>query len=101
MGGLLGKVHSAVHDIGSTIKDQVSGTNKPHGQAPQYGYGTTGAQGPPGQQAQSTNRFASFAPERSGNDIKWYVDACGYMWAVSRAIEQARESIWILDCTSW
>jgi phospholipase D1/2 len=25
------------------------------------------------------------------------VDGCSYMWAVSMAIEEARESIWILD----
>jgi phospholipase D1/2 len=44
------------------------------------------------------NRFHSFAPERDGgNDAKWYVDGCSYMWAVSVAIEEARESIWILD----
>lgn len=45
-----------------------------------------------------TNRFNSFAPIRhTGNDAKWYVDGCGYMWAVSVAIEEAKESIWILD----
>jgi phosphatidylserine/phosphatidylglycerophosphate/cardiolipin synthase-like enzyme len=43
------------------------------------------------------NRFHSFAPPRSGNDAKWFVDGCGYMWAVSVALEEARESIWILD----
>jgi phospholipase D1/2 len=43
------------------------------------------------------NRFYSFAPPRMGNDAKWFVDGCGYMWAVSVAIEEARESIWILD----
>jgi len=43
------------------------------------------------------NRFHSFAPTRSGNGAKWYVDGCGYMWAVSVALEEARESIWILD----
>jgi len=42
-------------------------------------------------------RFHSFAPPRTGNDVKWFVDGCGYMWAVSVAIEEARESIWILD----
>ena len=31
------------------------------------------------------------------HDAKWFVDGCGYMWAVSVAIEEARESIWILD----
>lgn len=43
------------------------------------------------------NRFESFAPPRTSNEAKWYVDGCGYMWAVSVAIEEARESIWILD----
>ena len=48
-------------------------------------------------QATSNNRYQSFAPPRQGNDAKWYVDGCSYMWAVSVAIEEARESIWILD----
>ncbi|QSZ34076.1 hypothetical protein DSL72_005664 [Monilinia vaccinii-corymbosi] len=43
------------------------------------------------------SRFGSFAPPRSGNDIKWHIDGCAYMWAVSVALEEARESIWILD----
>lgn len=43
------------------------------------------------------NRFQSFVPKRENNNVKWYVDACGYMWAVSVAIQEARESIWILD----
>jgi phosphatidylserine/phosphatidylglycerophosphate/cardiolipin synthase-like enzyme len=43
------------------------------------------------------NRFHSFAPPRTGNDAKWFVDGCGYFWAVSVALEEARESIWILD----
>jgi len=42
------------------------------------------------------NRFQSFAPQSTGN-AKWYVDGCSYFWAVSEAIEQARESIYILD----
>jgi len=45
------------------------------------------------------NRYVSFAPERqAGNSVKWYVDGCSYMWAVSVALESARESIWIMDC---
>lgn len=44
-----------------------------------------------------THRYGSFAPQQFDNDVKWYVDGCGYMWAVSRALEQARETIWILD----
>lgn len=48
-------------------------------------------------QSDPRNRYASFASEKSGNNAKWYIDGCGYMWAVSRAIEGAKESIWILD----
>ncbi|WPG99777.1 phospholipase D/nuclease [Acrodontium crateriforme] len=43
------------------------------------------------------HRFQSFAPQREGNDAKWYVDGCGYMYAVSVALEQAQKEIWILD----
>ncbi|SPN99616.1 related to phospholipase D [Cephalotrichum gorgonifer] len=42
------------------------------------------------------NRYGSFAPQTTGN-VKWYVDGCSYFWAVSEAIESARESIYILD----
>lgn len=47
--------------------------------------------------AGQNNRYQSFAPVRQNNDAKWYVDGCSYMWAVSVAIEEAQESIWILD----
>lgn len=46
----------------------------------------------------AANRYSSFAPRREGNDVKWFVDGCGYFWAVSEALEQAKDSIWILDC---
>jgi phospholipase D1/2 len=48
-------------------------------------------------QGDAQNRYGSFASERVGNDAKWYVDGAGYMWAVGRALEGAKESIWILD----
>ena len=73
---LLGKLQDVVHDIGSGI-DQTLGVNV---------------------HQTNQNRYGSFAAQTSGNDAKWYVDGCGYMWAVSRALEQASESIWILDC---
>ncbi|KFA67692.1 hypothetical protein S40285_00963 [Stachybotrys chlorohalonatus IBT 40285] len=44
----------------------------------------------------TNNRFHSFAPQSTGN-AKWYVDGCTYFWAVSDALERARESIYILD----
>ncbi|KAJ4351315.1 uncharacterized protein N0V89_006654 [Didymosphaeria variabile] len=104
-GGLFGKLHSALHEVASDIKDKVSGKDDHPGGGQQGGgsqgnYGQQSAQGSqvqPGQEYHSQHRFLSFAPERQGNDIKWYVDGCGYMYAVSLAIERARESIWILD----
>ena len=43
------------------------------------------------------HRFDSFAPEREGNDIKWYVDGRDYFWAVSIALDRAKETIYIAD----
>ncbi|KAG7287045.1 hypothetical protein NEMBOFW57_006545 [Staphylotrichum longicolle] len=43
-----------------------------------------------------TNRYCSFAPQSSGH-AKWYVDGASYFWAVSMALEEAREYIYILD----
>ncbi|KAF2792764.1 phospholipase-like protein PldA [Melanomma pulvis-pyrius CBS 109.77] len=43
------------------------------------------------------HRFNSFAPERDGNLIKWYVDGRDYFWAVSEALEKAKETIYIED----
>ncbi len=44
-----------------------------------------------------SHRFESFAPERDGNKIKWYVDGRDYFWAVSVALEKAKETIYIED----
>ncbi|PQE20564.1 phospholipase D p1 protein [Rutstroemia sp. NJR-2017a BBW] len=44
-----------------------------------------------------SHRFESFAPERPGNNIKWYVDGRDYFWAVSIALEAAKETIYIAD----
>jgi phospholipase D1/2 len=43
------------------------------------------------------HRFQSFAPERDGNRIKWYVDGRDYFHAVSVALERAKETIYIAD----
>lgn len=43
------------------------------------------------------NRYNSYFPEREGNIVKWYVDGRDYFWAVSVALEQAKESIYITD----
>ena len=44
-----------------------------------------------------SHRFGSFAPERPGNKIKWYVDGRDYFHAVSIALEAAKEVIYIED----
>lgn len=43
------------------------------------------------------HRFQSFAPERDGNLIKWYIDGRDYFHAVSVALERAKESIYLAD----
>lgn len=91
------KLHGAVHSIGSEIKERLSGPDE--NAAPSQQSGQSTAQAAPAQPAaaQNQHRFQSFAPLRQQNETKWYVDGCSYMWAVSVALEQARESIWILD----
>jgi phospholipase D1/2 len=43
------------------------------------------------------NRFGSFAPVRTGVFAQWLVDGRDYMWNVSRAINMARDVIYIHD----
>ena len=89
---LFGGLHGAIYGIGSDIAGKL-GTHyepQPYGAYPgQGGYSAQGA---------TRSRFGSFASPKNGNDVKWHVDGCSYMWAVSKALEGARESIWILDC---
>ena len=85
------KLHDAVNDIGSKL-DPGTGSDAGlaahnHSQPVVHNY-----------DQHLVHRYGSFADQRIGNDAKWFVDGCGYMWAVSRAIEQATTSIWILDC---
>ncbi|KAF1992379.1 putative phospholipase PldA [Aulographum hederae CBS 113979] len=44
-----------------------------------------------------SHRFESFAPEHDGNNIKWYVDGRDYFWAISVALDRAKETIYIED----
>jgi len=81
-----------VHQVGSEIKNRIS-VAEVHTHTHMSASCHEGAH-----DAYSNNRFLSFSPQQEGNDAKWYVDACGYMWAVSKALEEAKESIWILDC---
>ncbi len=89
---ILGKLHDAVQDIGSQIGQNLGG------QGPKHSHTHTGAQCDDGMHDNTQHRYGSFAAQRSGNDVKWFVDGCGYFWAVSMALERATQSIWILDC---
>ena len=89
---LFGKLQDVVQEIGSGIDQKLGGAG------PKHSHTHAGAQCDDGMHHTSQHRYGSFAAQRTGNDAKWYVDGCGYMWAVSRALEQATGSIWILDC---
>ena len=78
---LLDKVSGAVQDIRSGFDRFVVGPSNDSSHQPS-----------------GLHRFDSFAGPQDGNDVKWYVDGCGYFWAVSMALQEARQSIWILDC---
>lgn len=92
MTSLFDKVHSKVHQFGSDIKDKLSS-----GQEEIHSHMHESGQCSDGSHENTQHRFQSFAPQREGNDVKWYVDGCSYMYAVSVALERATESIWILD----
>lgn len=98
---LFGALQNTVQNIGSDVQHLIDPSHKPptqYGNQPSGQIGSTYANMPagPGQPAVK-NRFDAFASEKPGNDVKWYVDGCGYFWAVSQALERAKHSIWILD----
>lgn len=69
------KIHDPLHGFVSDLKDAISGDD--NAQKPPPGtYEQQGGQPQPGQEYHKQHRFSSFAPERHGNDIKWYVDGC-------------------------
>lgn len=87
-------LHGALYGIGTDIAGKLGTQYEPQP------YGTYAGQGGYNPQSAPRNRFGSFATLKNGNDVKWYVDGCSYMWAVSKALEGAKQSIWILDCRS-
>ncbi|KAL9105294.1 MAG: hypothetical protein Q9227_009509 [Pyrenula ochraceoflavens] len=89
------KVHGAVHGLGSDLAQAVGGHYEPHHAS--TGSTNFNALGEPVAEGSANHRFGSFASPKNNNDVKWFVDGCGYMWAVSIALERARDSIWILD----
>lgn len=87
LGGFLDKIEGTVANLGSEFVGRLGTAIDPQA------YTEYGPQRP-----RTDNRFGSFAPPRPDNDVKWYVDGFNYFYAVSRALESARESVWILDC---
>jgi phospholipase D1/2 len=90
LSSFLDRFEETVTGVGSQLAQKIGTTIDADAYA---GYGSSS-------NANSRNRFGSFAPVRESNDVKWHVDGFTYFWAVSRALETARESIWILDCMS-
>jgi phospholipase D1/2 len=86
VGSFLSKVSGVVDKVNERIEGRLS----PKRTSAQFNPTSVSQQG--------THRFESFAAPCSGNDVKWYVDGASYFWAVSVALERARESVWILDC---
>ncbi|KAG0158289.1 hypothetical protein PDIDSM_5802 [Penicillium digitatum] len=86
LSGFLGKLQSTVTELGSEFAQKIGTALDPQAYA-EYGLSKPSTE----------HRFGSFAPTREHNDVKWHVDGCSYFWAVSRALENARESIWILN----
>jgi phospholipase D1/2 len=100
MSFLFDKVKDAVHDVEAKLKGSQHDGPSDHSPSPssrqthRHMHHDAACSD---KDSHHVHRFQSFAPQREGNDVKWYVDGCGYFWAVSVALEQARESIWILD----
>lgn len=100
MSFLFDKAKEALRDVERTVKQSVGGGDS-EAQPQQANQGDVHAHTHPTPECSDRDkhhmhRFQSFAPQREGNDAKWYVDGCSYMWAVSVALENARDTIWIL-----
>lgn len=91
MSFIFDKLEKAIHDVGREIKTKIDDRLEKRTQSHEPGVCSDGAH------SNTEHRFESFAPQRDGAQAKWFVDGAGYFWAVSVALEQARESIWILD----
>ncbi|KAK3390206.1 hypothetical protein B0H63DRAFT_108320 [Podospora didyma] len=87
---MLKKLGDKIDDIGDDIENFFGGEKHSHTH-PGHGCHEDDSHG-----EYRGNRYCSFAPQSSGH-AKWYVDGASYFWAVSVALEEARESIYILD----
>ncbi|KAL2266969.1 hypothetical protein VTJ83DRAFT_4246 [Remersonia thermophila] len=79
--------HSLLRKAKHSVQDLLPGTEK-HSHT-HLGHDCAGDH-------EHSHRYSSFADQSSGN-VKWHVDGASYFWAVSVALEEAREYIYILD----
>ncbi|RDW67489.1 uncharacterized protein DSM5745_09355 [Aspergillus mulundensis] len=54
------------------------------------------SQDPQGTSEPPKNRYRSFAGIREHNNVTFHIAGCAYFWAISEALERARESVWIM-----
>ena len=95
MAFLFDKMKDAVKDVETKFKSSTAGTSS-GGEKPKHSH-MHFVEDCSDNDSHHLHRFQSFAPQREGNDVKWYVDGCSYMYAVSVALEHAQRAIWILD----
>ncbi|KAL1841981.1 hypothetical protein VTJ49DRAFT_6224 [Mycothermus thermophilus] len=79
--------HSLLRKAKHSVQDLLPGTEK-HSHT-HHGHDCTADH-------EHSHRYSSFADQSSGN-VKWHVNGASYFWAVSVALEEAREYIYILD----
>ncbi|KAI0478475.1 phospholipase D/nuclease [Xylariaceae sp. FL0804] len=95
-------LHKAEHALKEVLRDDED--DKPARPAAQGAQGAkpddqshwTGPEGVEKVPINTNHRYQSFQPQTTGN-AKWFVDGASYFYAVSLALERARQSIWILD----
>jgi phospholipase D1/2 len=99
MSFLFDKAKQALRDVEQSVKQSVGGGDSEAQQSndPNVHAHTHATPECSDRDKHHMHRFQSFAPQREGNDAKWYVDGCSYMWAVSVALENARDTVWIMD----
>jgi phospholipase D1/2 len=94
---LFEKAKQALRDVEQTVRQSVDGANDSEAPPANVHAHTHATPECSDRDKHHMHRYQSFAPQREGNDAKWYVDGCSYMWAVSVALENAKDTIWIMD----
>ncbi|KAH7412900.1 hypothetical protein BKA64DRAFT_340100 [Cadophora sp. MPI-SDFR-AT-0126] len=87
---------ASLHTTAENAKKSVTNAATLENATNKLGFGGYATKVPLPNSAQgASNRYDSFAPESTG-DAKFHVGGCSYFWAVSEALEKAKDEIWIL-----